>query len=167
MIWIILLTIILGLILFVLVTPLIIRIDTRENIYLIRWAGLVRMQILPDTDKLLVINVRSLFWNKDFYPLTKRVAKEQKDEPAKPSKKKKRSLRYMSRRAWHVLRSFRVRQFSVDLDTGDYIWNAYLYPVFWFLNTRKRHLYINYEGRVTAKIEIRNRLIRMLYAFIQ
>lgn len=73
----------------------------------------------------------------------------------------------MLRMAWAVGRTFRLRTCEVDLDTGDYVLNAYLYPVFARLTRRNCRLRVGFNGKTHVRIRVENRLYRMLFAFLR
>lgn len=66
-----------------------------------------------------------------------------------------------------VIKSFKIKELFLNIDTGDVIYNAYLYPLFYFLGGHNRSLFVNYSGEVQFKVTIQNRLINMLIAFIK
>ena len=54
-----------------------------------------------------------------------------------------------------------------SIDTDNYIWNAYLYPVFYWLGGRKNKFpTINFNGQNHIRLVIENRPIRMIYALL-
>ena len=64
-----------------------------------------------------------------------------------------------------ILKSFRVRRFRVEIDTDDYVLNAYLFPVFHLLS--RGRLQINFNGRNDIQIEITNRIGRIAWAWLR
>ncbi len=65
-----------------------------------------------------------------------------------------------------VLATFRVEQWQLAIDTGDYVLNAQLYPVN-FLPRCYGHLQINFTGENYGYIRIRNRPWQLLYAYLR
>ena len=63
-------------------------------------------------------------------------------------------------------KAIRVNRFFLNIDTDDYLWNAYLYPVFFFLKKERRNVNINFQGDVEFILEIRSRPIQLLYAVL-
>ena len=80
-------------------------------------------------------------------------------------KKKKRNKGYGIRKMIRLLRSFKIRQFYLNIDTGDVIKNAKLYPVFAFLNYSIGGFQINFMGKNQVVIRIENRPIRIIKSF--
>ncbi len=164
------LLIIIGLLLFVLlwllVMPLTLRVDTWRQDYSLRWQGVGRVALLVHDDE-LVVWVRIGWWQKDFFPLRPSTRKPKPIQQPKLRTKARRSWRQLPwRKVRNILRSFRVRHFRLELDTDDYVWNAFLYPLFYFVNRPGRQLSVNFEGRTNLQLEVENRLIRMLWAFL-
>ena len=152
-------------ILWLLLAPISIKIDTWHQDYAVRWQGIGGVRVLLIENELVLL-LRLFFWQKAFYPL--RGSKK----PSKPSAQKsgaktqrKRGI-FSWKLAKRVLRTFRVKQFKLELDTDDYVVNAFLYPVFYFLNSPKRQLSVNFEGRTNLLLHIENRLSRIIGAFI-
>lgn len=73
------------------------------------------------------------------------------------------------RRKWRaLLRSFQVKDFRVQLDTNDFILNAYLYPLCVVLSRMtNRPIQINFWGEMEIEICLRNTLARVLYAYLR
>jgi hypothetical protein len=162
-----------GVITWLLLAPLQLQIDTPTNAYWLRWKGIASARLIPLADDLL-IRLQIFFWQFDYYPLhPKPKARPQKTLKAKTRPKpKKRSwssatmdIQKWKRRGLRMLRSFTVKRFRLRLDTGDYVRNSYLYPVFFFLSTPKRQMSINYNGATDLELEVENRLYRLVYAF--
>lgn len=66
-----------------------------------------------------------------------------------------------------LFHSFKISKFSVDLDTGDCIWNAYLFPILFLLNQKKGiDVKVNYQNNNIVDIEFKNRGIRIIHALI-
>ena len=55
----------------------------------------------------------------------------------------------------------------LNLDTGDVIYNAFLTPVFYYLSSDSRKMYVNYSGDNQLMIIIENRLINIFLAFFK
>lgn len=64
------------------------------------------------------------------------------------------------------MNSFQVRRFQLSLDTGDHVLNAWLYPVN-FISVLRHRIRINFNGENYLAVTVRNRPLRMLYAWIK
>lgn len=150
------LLVVIGTILFV---PIILRIDTRNQQYYLQLKGIVMCSVMWKDG--IRIRVKLPFYSFEIDPI--------KSWPKKKKKKRKRSRSSAVpvSRILSVLRSFDVKEFRLDLDTSDVIWNAYLFPVFFFLNSRGIQSRINYNGQNQLVIHIENRLSNMAWAFLK
>ncbi|WP_228235849.1 hypothetical protein [Allomuricauda sp. M10] len=151
------------LILGLLFVPIQIYIDTDTARYFFRLKGLLKFSLEPDEKEIIRARMRFLWIDRSFYPLTKPF-KTKKD----PTKEKKRSAgrRLGFRKIFRVLKSFEVREFIWDLDTGDYITNAKMYPAFAFLNRYRGHFNINFQDRNHLRVDLRNRPIWIIKAIV-
>lgn len=164
----IVLILLLGLILW---SPMLLCVDSTRQQYYFQWQGIGRVDILPLAETLL-LRLRIFWWKKDIdllHPQTWKT-KEKEDKKAKAKKKSGRkksvSIKRIPRRLWRVLQSFQVQTFRLHLDTDSVVQNAYLYPVFFALRSPRRDLQIRYDGESLLVLRVRNRIIRMLRAFV-
>lgn len=140
--------------------PIQIYIDTDTVKYFVRVKGLAKASLEPDKKELFRIRLKVLFYKHCFYPIKK------SSKPKPPKKKAKHTRKIKFGRIVRVLRSFEVRRFVLDMDTGDYTANAKMYPVFMLLNRYVASFHINFEDRNRLLLDIRNRPYRMLKSFI-
>ncbi len=148
----------------VLLVPVEIYIDTTSNQYYLQLKGLARASVEKDTEEIIRIRLRTFFRDFYFYPLKKiGVAKTKKLEK---STVKKRRKKVPVRKILRVLKSFKIKRFFVDIDTGNCISNAKLYPVFSFFNYYHGGFHINFEGRKQFVLLIQNRPIHIIKSFI-
>jgi len=141
--------------------PIQIFIDTDTGKYYVGLKGLAKASFEPDEKELLRVRLKVLFYEHYFYPLTK----PSKPKPTK-SKKTKPKRRIKFRKVVRLLKSFEVKRFTLDMDTGDYVVNAKMYPIFVFLNQYVASFHINFEDRNRLVMDIRNRPYRILKTFI-
>lgn len=163
MLWIVALILVLCLLLYILFLPIDILIDTSKNEYCVKLGVLARAMIEGDDNYLFRIQVRTFFVRFFFYPLKKRPRK----------KKEKKSVKKKVRMKWsylgtavRLLKSFEVKRFGMDLDTGNCITNAKLYPLFAFFNYRGGNFNINFRNENRLDLHIQNRPIRIIKSFI-
>lgn len=142
--------------------PITININTWKNDYYIRMWGLGAASLILVEDN-PIIRMQVFFWRKDFYPL------QTNRKPKKP-KKKRKTRKVQKKFEWkfvlRMLKTFRVQQFRLELDTDDYVTNAYLYPLFYFASRPQRQLSVNFEGKTNLLIKIENRLSRIVRVFL-
>lgn len=161
LVYVILLVVLLAL--WLLLVPIQIYIDTDTNQYFVGLKGLAKASFEPDKKELLKVRLEVLFFQRCFYPL-KLSSKPKKSSKIK--KKKTRPRRTNLRKAVRVLQSFEVKRFALDMDTGDYVANAKMYPIFALLNQYVASFQINFEDRNRLVMDIRNRPYRILKSFI-
>ena len=153
MLWIIIIGLFLLLLIYLLFARLSINIDTGTNQYFIDLKRVFKLYLEFDEIEVLKLRLRMFHSNFNFYPLKK-------------SKKKKRKSSLSSKQIYQLIMSFRVRNISVDLDTGNCITNAKLFPVFTFLDYKIGNFHINFEGKNKLVLLIENRPIRIIKSFI-
>lgn len=144
--------------------PIELYLDTLTNQYYLRLRGLAKASIESDEEELLRIRLKVFFRNFHFYPLQKLGAP--KKEKIKAIKVKKRRKKIGPRKILRLLQSFKVKKIFVNIDTGDYLMNARLYPVFAFLNYHKGNVRINFEGKNQIVLFVQNRPIHIIKSFI-
>ncbi|MBX2876073.1 MAG: hypothetical protein KTR30_28385 [Saprospiraceae bacterium] len=152
-------------IVWILFSPIVLRIDTRKDLYWLRWRGIALFQ-LKWLDDDLVLHLRVWFWKKDFHLLDSLLEPRTSSAKKKASKRKPKRKRNWKRLGTRLLQSFTVKQFDLKLDTDDYVLNSYLYPIFSLLNSKPWQLGINYQGQSSLQLQIENRLIRLLKAVL-
>ncbi len=153
-------------ILYLLFIPIILNIDTRTNLYYLNIKGLAKASLERHDTELLRINLRALFRNFYFFPLKSKAKKSTKKSGLQKFTSKKRNNRKRVKTLWRLMRSFRVNKMFIDIDTGDCIYNAKLYPVFAFLNYRYGGFHVNFENRNQLVLQIQNRAIDIIKSFI-
>lgn len=152
------------LILYILFMPINLCINTNSNQYYIQLKGLAKASIEGHEKELLRIELKVYFLKFYFYPFKKNVTKKQKKEVEVSKKKKRRS--FGVRKGMSVLKTFKVKRFLLDIDSGNCIFNAKLYPLFMFLNHNIGGFNINFQGRNQLVLDIQNRPIRIIKSFI-
>lgn len=152
------------LILYLLLAPIVLFIDTATNQYYVRLKGLAKLNIEPDEKELLRIKLKIFFLSFYFYPL-KKIGSSKSKKTVKPTSRKS-GKRIGFGKSMRVLRSFKVKRLLLNIDTGDCIWNAKLYPIFALLNYNIGEFSINFEGRNQLALQLQNRPINIIRSFI-
>ena len=152
-------------ILYLLLLPIVIVIDTISDQYYVHLKGLAKANVIADEKELFKIKLKVFFFNFSFYPLKKK--KTTLDGKSKEKRVKKKSGRRVKfKTGLRVLKSFKIKQFYLNLDTGDCICNAKLYPIVAFLNHYEGNFHINYQGSNQLVLVLENRPIRIIKSFI-
>ncbi len=159
--------IILGiLVTYLLLMPIILSIDTANNEYFIQLKGLASAYIEPHEEEILRVKLNVFFMRFYFFPIDE-IIKRNKVKKIKPKKHKTKRRKHLGiHKGLQVLKTFKVKQFAIDMDTGDVIQNSKLYPAFAFLNYYKGGFNINFEGRNRLVVRLQNRPIDIIKLFI-
>lgn len=165
MFWIILLLIIL-IPAWILLSPMEFKIDTRVPIIMIRWKAIGSAVLLFENEEWW-LKIRVLFFSKKwnliqmFFSGKKKRAKINKKRRKENVRKKKTLFRILK-----VLKTFRIVEWEIAYSTEDNVKNAYWYWLNFFPLTRQ-HVHINFINENYLIVVIKNKIGRMLYAFIK
>ncbi len=157
----IILILFLLLVISLLLIPIVAVIDTATNQYYVQLKGLAKASIEEHKKELLRIKLKVLFLNFYFYPLTKNS-----DGKKQIEKRRTKSRKIGVQTGLRVLRSFKIKRLYLDVDTGDPITNAKLFPLFAYINYKIGNFNINFEGKNQMTLYIQNRPIRIIKSFI-
>lgn len=144
--------------------PILLNIDTEMNQYHIRLKGLALLNVEGDAKEIIRLNLKVFFMKFTFYPLRRKKKAEAKKLPS--VEKKKNGKCVAVKKILRIVRTFEVKKIVIDMDTGDYVMNAKLFPVFMLLNSTKGSFRINFVDRNRLVLQIKNRPIRILKSFI-
>ena len=145
--------------------PLEIYINTNSNQYYAQLRGLAKASIEQDTEEILRIRLRVPFKDFFFYPLRKSSTPKEETKTIK-KKERKRKRKIGPTRIWRIMKSFKVKQMLIDIDTGNCITNAKLYPAFALFDYYLGGFKINFEGRNQMVLLLQNRPIYIIKSFI-
>jgi hypothetical protein len=160
--WVIGLCILAALIAAFLLLPVEVEANSEKAVYRAGIRSIVDIRLLPESEG-WKWGLRIGWWKREY-----RVGFSTERKPPKP--RKKRKWRPHPAAAWRkgrrLLGSFRVRRFIINIDTDDFILNAYLYPIFTLLNGKNRRLAVNFEGRTVVDVFLTNRVWKVIWAVI-
>jgi len=150
----------------ILLVPVILFLHTESNRYMVSLPGIFRVAVVP-SEELFHIRGRALFIPFRYHPFrqSKRKRKKEKiktketEKPAKPAGSIRLGI--------DLLRSVRIRRLYLDMDTDDFILNAWLVPVFSLVNSDHIQLKANFTGNMSLLLDLRIRLGSVLYTFIR
>jgi len=157
----IVLSAILGYLLFM---KMVLYVDTANNEYYVQAKGLVKAKIETHDTELIQIKFNTLFMKFIFFPLRKSKKRKKKAKSDKTTVSKRKTIEIQ--RLFRIARTFKVVQLLMDVDTGDCITNAKLYPPFAFVNYYGGQFGVNFEGRNRLLLHVENRPIRIIKSFI-
>lgn len=149
---------------YLLVVPIVLLIDTTTNHYYIQIKGLVKASLEAHKEEILRIKLNVFFLKFYFYPLKNIGSKKMPKLVA--TKISKRSKRDDFQTGVRLLKSFRVKKLYIDVDSGDWILNAKLFPVVTLLKNYVGNINVNFQGRNHLVLCIQNRPINIIKSFI-
>ena len=144
--------------------PIVFCIDTQTNEYYIKIKGLAKVSVEGDARSVLRLKMNVFFFKYYFYPLKYKFKEKKKNSGDRNMIEiiKKDGFR----KGIRILKSFKVKKLLLDIDTGDCILNAKLFPVFAFLNYYVGNFSVNFENRNQMVLYIQNRPINIIKSFI-
>lgn len=158
------LILILLLVFSLLLMPIVLFMDTATNQYYLQLSGLAKASVESHAEEFIRIKLKLFFLSFYFYPLkNNKGSKKTKKIENKVVKKKGNRLDFA--KGLRILKSFRVKNFLFDIDTGDCILNAKLYPLFALLNYHVGGFSVNFEGRNRVGLHIYSRPIYIIKSF--
>ena len=154
------------LLLYLSMIPIVLFIDTKTNQYYLQVKGLVKASIESHEKELISIRLKVFFLSFYFYPLRNIGISNNKRLLKSRGNKKKIGKRMDLEKGLRMLKSFKVKRFLFDIDTGDCILNAKLYPLFALLNYHFGGFIVNFEGRNRVELHIYSRPIYLIKSFM-
>lgn len=146
--------------------PIVLFIDTKTNQYYLQVKGLVKASIESHDEELFRIRLQLFFLSFYFYPL-RNIGIGNKKKTLKSTENNKKIGKGINfKKGLRMLKSFKVKRFLFDIDTGDCILNAKLYPLFAMLNYHVGGFSVNFEGRNRVELHIYSRPIYLIKSFI-
>ena len=158
--------VVLGVLLLVIIgflfLPLQLYFNTIKNEYFVRLGHLAKAYLEGDKEEIIRFRLWVLGYQFFLYPLKKKASRKTIERPKKKVKKRELNIG----RILQIGRAFKIHEFELNIDTGNYVRNAQLYPLFGFLNHHIAHCQINYRGTNSLVLDIRSRPFTILKSFI-
>ena len=159
----ILLLIILALLLWVIFTPVYVKVDTTMGLYEVSQTGTIRMSLHPGEDTLLNMRV---------FGLQVRIKASEKSKKKTKEQVKKKSRFKRSASAWRymiggVFRSITLQRLACSVDLDNVVLNAQLVPVLMLVNRGPVNINTNFNGQYYLQLRVKARLNRLLWTFIR
>lgn len=158
----------------VLFTRMVLEVDTRTGLLLVRWGRVISCRIAWN-DRGPVIMLRTFFWQWRWFLFEIKPSPKKEKPAVKKERKRKRSQAggsfFMKRRKWlfrsllRTLCATDVRHFHWRLDTGDMLWNAQLFPAFHMWRQHGQDVAIDFTGHNALAFQIAHSPARILWAF--
>lgn len=128
--------------------PIQVEVDTEQQVYRAGWRGIISVWGIPE-EKRWRWFYRVFFWEREWIAAANQPGKETAPQKTKkPAAKKKRNFSWSQGKLLmcEIFRAIRLERLRIDWDTGDFILNAWLYPVFRVASGGQRYLNINFKG---------------------
>lgn len=157
----------LSLLLWLLIAPFVITIDTIQNQYEIQLISIGWVKLVFEKEQAL-LRLKIFFFKKTILLDPARLFKSKPKKKPKKRKKKKKPVRWlkMKNKFKRVIQSFQLKKFWLNIDTDNFYYNAFIYPIFFFIKGKNYRLNINYQGINEFSLVLRNRPIRILFALL-
>ena len=94
------------------------------------------------------------------------LRRRKKAKASRAIHKKKRSGRIGLKKILNLVKTFRLTEWKLAIDTDDVMSNAWLYPLNFFPQA-SGHMNINFLGKNFLAIKIRNTAWKIVYAFLK
>jgi hypothetical protein len=172
MFWLIPISIFLLLIVWILLVPVILFINTEKNRYAATLRGVFHVAVIP-SDGLFLIKGWILFIPFKFNPFRPRRKKSRRKPRSKKRKKKKGTLQKLSnnRRNLSMFRkllgAFKIKKLQLNVDTEDFTLNAWLIPLFSYVNSEHVLMQVNYTGTAKLLLDLRIRIGTLIWIFMK
>ena len=153
----------LGFVLWLLFAPITISINTYEDNYQLSLMGVLRIRYIPDETG--VLKGRSFFIPFRIRPDSVKTERKKKDEDKEAIPEKNTDIwrglsqvKFYSHLSRKILFSFRIQRLYAQVDTGDVVINAYLYPLALLYKTKRFDVNINFDDELGLILIVKNRL---------
>jgi len=160
-----LLILLIAILCWLLTSLLTMELDTRESRAMVKW-GIIGYAIIWYEHRWR-FHIQLLFYGKTLnIGELKRKSKNTGSSGAGNKKKRHPNLKSRLKLFLAIIKTFRVTQWKLALDTGDFALNGQLYPLN-ILPYFANHLLINFQNENYMVLKIRNRPWRIIYAFLK
>jgi hypothetical protein len=167
MIWYTLIILLITFLTWILLGPVILRLNSDRNQYQLVLPGVIKASVVPSQD---LVHIKGwIFFIPFRIDLSKLISgrgkkREEKDKKRKKTRKRSGSLRMIR----SVPDAFQIRRLWLDLDTDDFMLNVWLIPSFSALNTHRNiHMQVNFEGHLFMDLDLRTRIASLLWLIIK
>lgn len=166
MTWFIIISSLIAFLLWILLGPVTLFLNTDTSRYHLVLPGIFKAVVVPSAE---IFHIRGWIF---FIPfrynpfLGKREIS--KGKPKKPGGKR-RLIKFSEGKQIisYAVRSIRIRKLLLDIDTDDFMLNAWLVPAFSMMNSRDIQMRVNFEGTSSLLFDLRTRLGTLLWIVIK
>ena len=166
MTWFIIISSLIAFLLWILLGPVTLFLNTDTSRYHLVLPGIFKAVVVPSAE---IFHIRGWIF---FIPfrynpfLGKREIS--KGKPKKPGGKR-RLIKFSEGKQIisYAVRSIRIRKLLLDIDTDDFMLNAWLTTAFSMVNSRDVQMRVNFEGTSSLLLDLRTRLGKLLWIVIK
>jgi hypothetical protein len=154
-----------AVILYILVVPVILKIDTYENNYFFRMPGIFGLK-LKKKEGIWKAGLSVLFFRIKF-PFFKK-GRDQSRKIDRTLVKKKRAVK--TRRIkllYKIVRTFQIKRLLCEIDSGDFPLNAKLIPLAHALSSQNISFSVNFSNSNNLYLIVYTRLYKIIYQIIK
>ena len=155
-----------ALLLWLLFVPVTLFLDTDTSRYYLVLPGVFKAVVVPSTT-LFYIRIWIFFIPVRFHPFQGKAEKTREKPRNSGRKWKLKQFRGGKQIISEAARSLRIRKLSLDLDTDDFILNAWLIPVFSAVNSGDIQMRVNFEGTSSLLLNVQARIGAILWIVIR
>lgn len=172
MVWMIIFIIFIAVILYLLFAPIYLEIDSARDIYSIRFHRLAQAKmIILESSLMLQYNLLGFRKNIDLFHLTSKQTKSKKLKTKGGgyiSFPNIRNIRSSFPKIRNIMSSFIVARCCISISAENIQLNAYLFPLFYLISHQTgKQIQINFIGENEIILTLKNRLARIVWAFIK
>jgi len=161
----IIISLMIAFLLWILIGPVTLYLDTDTSRYHLVLPGIFKAVVVPSTD-IFYIRIWIFFIPFRIHPFQGKIRKR-KEKSKKPGKKwRLKKLAGGKQMVSDVIRSMRIRKLSLDIDTDDFLLNAWLVPLFSSMNSENIQMKVNFEGTSSLILDLRARIGTLLWIVI-
>ncbi len=167
MIWKLIILLLLLLFCWILFAPVIVKVNTNLNNYRILLPGVFILKFEPIEKGLFLIRGWIFMVPFKFNPFRMKEKKRPKKDSSKNKAKNKWRGKGNILKLKKASKAIRIRKLELDIDSDDFLFNAWLVPAFSMVNRKKNiDLRVNFEGRLFFNLDMRTRFGSILWLFI-
>jgi len=160
--WAVIFLLLIALLLFMFITPIVVELNSETGRCQLQMTGIGRVNLILDES--FTLNVQLFFFNFTIHMLP--IARVREIQEEKISERKVRKSHFRLKKIISVMKSFQVQQFYLDLDTGNFVLNSWLFPVAQFFDPTHHRVTLNFIGRNECVITLKNNLLRIVRALL-
>ena len=161
----IIISLMIAFLLWILIGPVTLYLDTDTSRYHLVLPGIFKAVVVPSTD-IFYIRIWIFFIPFRIRPF-KSKSSERKKKPGKSGRKwRLKKFTGSKQTVSRVIHSLRIKKLSLDIDTDDFLLNAWLVPLFSSMNSENIQMRVNFEGSSSLLLDLRGRIGNLLWIVI-